>query len=819
MRASSAAGGACAPGSTKRPSSARVYRRLAETAALAAEGKAGLWRDPDLAAALAWRERERPSAAWASRYHAGWDVAARFLDESLAARDAEKRARAEARHAAIRRSRIILAATVVGALVFAALALIGYHEARTADEQRRVAEQATAAATEQKSKVAAALKQAEAERTRADEQRRLAEQATRTANEQKAKARAEQARAEATARDLIADADRARGQELALANDLEDVASLARETAARDPAGWIDQALARTSMIFGDFDTARRNLELQAKSGLSPETTARTSGYVAITQGDAERAVRLLRAYVAEDKNPIYLLDLADALTMRGDYDEALKAIDDAIAAQSSMQDAMNENIAPDIEAATHHRTLYAYGDDIVLTTMYLRPFIYALEDRDAFDDFQASLAAADAFYSRSGIGANPTDAVNPFLLAIDHGWLAARGQAISLPQASSEPQPANYGVFAAQGAIWERAGAAQSNYRFAARQAYLAFEAAFADRPQDRYRRLAAWVRERLAQPQIRDAVDQYVTPDPSALSVEADDIRYHAAGKSYFEMKPALDRLTEAIALLSARSEAGTLTPQERFQLANLYLKRGLWKDEAHDWVGARDDADRAITLNAALADAFVLRSLSEIDQDRRVADLERALSLSPSNDDAMSWLAQVLRESNPKRAIEALDLKRRYGTLWPEDYLELADLQFGQKNFVAATTAIAQAIDEAPERADLCEKQKDIDRAAAFDEPAAQARAAQCLRQGAETAARLGRSALAVKLYLQALSAADAPATRSGDDVFAEQGAARSLSAFLSRQFGAAGAGAFWNALAKVPSALQAAAERERARIRGQ
>ena len=147
----------------------------------------------------------------------------------------------------------------------------------------------------------------------------------------------------------------------------------------------------------------------------------------------------------------------------------------------------------------------------------------------------------------------------------------------------------------------------------------------------------------------------------------------------------------------------------------------------------------------------------------------------------------LPRICGSLNPKRAIEALDLKRRYGTLWPEDYLELADLQFGQKNFVAATTAIAQAIDEAPERADLCEKQKDIDRAAGFDEPAAQARAAQCLRQGAETAARLGRSALAVKLYLQALSAADAPATRSGDDVFAEQSAARSLSAFLSRQFG--------------------------------
>ena len=273
---------------------------------------------------------------------------------------------------------------------------------------------------------------------------------------------------------------------------------------------------------------------------------------------------------------------------MRGDYDEALKAIDDAIAAQSSMPDAMNENVAPDIEAATHHRALYAYGDDIVLTTMYLRPFIYALEDRDAFDDFQASLAAADAFYSRSGIGANPTDAVIRSCSRSITGGSPRAGRR----SACLRRRPSRNRLTTASSRRRARSGNAPARRNRATGSlpdAYLAFEAAFADRPQDRYRRLAAWVRERLAQPQIRDAVDQYVTPDPSALSVEADDIRYHAAGKSYFEMKPALDRLTEAIALLSARSEAGTLTPQERFQLANLYLKRGLWKDEAHDWVGA--------------------------------------------------------------------------------------------------------------------------------------------------------------------------------------------------------------------------------------
>ena len=326
--------------------------------------------------------------------------------------------------------------------------------------------------------------------------------------------------------------------------------------------------------------------------------------------------------------------------------------------------------------------------------------------------------------------------------------------------------------------------------------------------------------MRERLAQPQIHDAVDPYAAPDPSALAVEADEIRYHAGGESYFEVKPALDRLGEAIGLLNDKSMAGTLEPQERFQLAGLYLKRGSWKADAQDWVGARDDADRAIALNGALSDAYVLRARSEVDQDQRIADVERALNLWPSNVNAMYWLVEDLRTSNPKRAIEALDLKRRFGTLWASDYLSLADLQLGEKNFAAAATAIASAIDEAPERSDLCEKQRDIDQAAGLDEPAARAREATCLRQGGETAARVGRSAQAVKLYLQALRAADAPASRSEDDALAERVAARALSAHLTRQFGAAAAGAFWDALAKAkaPAVFQAQAKQESARIAG-
>ena len=53
---------------------AKVYRRLAQTAALHAQGTAGLWHDPDLEHALAWRDKEHPNAAWAERYDPGFDA-------------------------------------------------------------------------------------------------------------------------------------------------------------------------------------------------------------------------------------------------------------------------------------------------------------------------------------------------------------------------------------------------------------------------------------------------------------------------------------------------------------------------------------------------------------------------------------------------------------------------------------------------------------------------------------------------------------------------------------------------------------------------
>ena len=70
--------------------SARTYCRLAETAELHATGNANLWRDPELQLALDWRDRNQPTETWATRYHAGFAAAMRFLTESSEAREVER---------------------------------------------------------------------------------------------------------------------------------------------------------------------------------------------------------------------------------------------------------------------------------------------------------------------------------------------------------------------------------------------------------------------------------------------------------------------------------------------------------------------------------------------------------------------------------------------------------------------------------------------------------------------------------------------------------------------------------------------------------
>jgi WD40 repeat protein len=112
--------------------SAQIYRRVADAAARHAEGNAALWRDPDLAQALRWREEQRPSQAWAERYAPGCERALAFLEASRKEHLAGLQRRERERESRIRRLVMPLAAAFLVTASWAGYGLWQKHLAREA---------------------------------------------------------------------------------------------------------------------------------------------------------------------------------------------------------------------------------------------------------------------------------------------------------------------------------------------------------------------------------------------------------------------------------------------------------------------------------------------------------------------------------------------------------------------------------------------------------------------------------------------------------------------------------------------------------------
>lgn len=119
--------------------SAEIYLNLLKAARLHEAGKQGLYRDPELAIALRWREQNRPNAAWGAKFNTHFAKAISFLDKSEKQeldRQEEKRKRQARRK---RRTILVLAAVVV--LLCSGSALITkliHDRTREAEEQSRL---------------------------------------------------------------------------------------------------------------------------------------------------------------------------------------------------------------------------------------------------------------------------------------------------------------------------------------------------------------------------------------------------------------------------------------------------------------------------------------------------------------------------------------------------------------------------------------------------------------------------------------------------------------------------------------------------------
>ncbi|MBV9926750.1 MAG: hypothetical protein JOZ96_17155 [Acidobacteria bacterium] len=155
--------------------SAQIYTRLAQTAVLYERGQAGLWRDPDLQLALDWREQTRPTAAWGQRYHPAFDSAMRFLDESVAARDAALLAEEQKRRREVKRARVTAVVFFLLFMLSLVASAFAYNKSIQAQAALDEAQRANAQAQTERAR-------AVAERDRANEQSDNAQR-----NEQKAK--------------------------------------------------------------------------------------------------------------------------------------------------------------------------------------------------------------------------------------------------------------------------------------------------------------------------------------------------------------------------------------------------------------------------------------------------------------------------------------------------------------------------------------------------------------------------------------------------------------------------------------------------------
>ena len=191
--------------------SARIFRRLLDTARLWDDRKAGLFRNPDLQIALSWREQESPNAPWADQYGGHFETAIGFLDTSNADVEAEQQAKEAARQRELQQAQLLaearqlqlehqqrtagklrkLIAGVAGVALVAGiacvLALVANDRARklavVASSEKDKAELNAKEAEQAKRGTEVALTQVEAEKGRAEENLRKAELAEKRSRE------------------------------------------------------------------------------------------------------------------------------------------------------------------------------------------------------------------------------------------------------------------------------------------------------------------------------------------------------------------------------------------------------------------------------------------------------------------------------------------------------------------------------------------------------------------------------------------------------------------------------------------------------------
>lgn len=159
----------------------QMYMRLSEAAEMYQIGSTGLWRPPDLQLAINWREKQKPTLAWAQRYNPAFERAMVYLETSDKAYRAEEENKVKLQKRQLRRSKIF--AIVLGSAAIVAMGLTVYSQMlrteavkqeQEANKQKEIAVEQQKIAEEQKEIAEQKQKEALEQKEIADQERQKA---------------------------------------------------------------------------------------------------------------------------------------------------------------------------------------------------------------------------------------------------------------------------------------------------------------------------------------------------------------------------------------------------------------------------------------------------------------------------------------------------------------------------------------------------------------------------------------------------------------------------------------------------------------------
>ena len=566
--------------------SAHLYRRLAETAELHAQGKAGLWNDPDLQSALDWKEKEQPTEVWAELYGGGFGRAIEFLADSEAHRDKEQREQEEVRQRELQHAQDL-----------------------AAERQRRLEDQARAAARLRKRMYAFAVVtvcalfaavcagvlgvRARNAQSLADSERDQVKKALNTVEAERSGAKAAQTRAEAATKEaqmrlqqaVMADNEmrlealRVRDANLTSQSDLVNLADTLLQSSHPQQSSQWQRMKGQALLSLGTYDEAQESLS-KALAASPDDLAARTSrGYLSFIRNRPKEALQdfeYIRDHI-DRAYPLNNLNLALTYAAMANYARARSSLRDALSGMRhrDTEGGGEDIVPPDITKATGRATLEAYGAVFVTALYYMQASIEAAVGNTAA--FERALYRAD----ESAKSLLPVARKDAYFVAMTWAWLQLGSNCSELGVTCKD-----YGAIASQAALWERAG-----YKDWAACYYERFEQMNKNRPDKRYTPLAIWVgqaKKGIGPTAAACSTNGQVAPDVPTLEVEARE----AQARQNFEK--AKDLLGQAIQQAGPAEKNRLLFVKADVLLANGRAERQLAENQDNNAAAAKDQLD---------------------------------------------------------------------------------------------------------------------------------------------------------------------------------------------------------------------------------